>query len=320
MIITLFKKVIRSTRHEKTFSALGTINTVAVSGKNGVEALNAVYKRVLEIDNRMSAFKDDSDIVKINRSAGCEAQRINPDTFNLLKRSLEFSKLSKGAFDITIRPLTALWGIGKKQDYIPSKEEIEQVLPLVNYQDLLLDDKSCTAYLKKEGQAIDLGGIAKGYAADEVKQILLQYKIKSALINLGGNIVTLGHNPDGEPWRIGIQNPLAARGQYIGTLTATNQTIVTSGSNEQFFIKDGVRYHHIIDPRTGYPVNNDLLSVTAICECSTDADALTTAVFVSDIENTNSLLRSVNAQAIFVMQNSDVFVSEGLKNTFEKEF
>jgi thiamine biosynthesis lipoprotein len=185
---------------------------------------------------------------------------------------------------------------------------------------LLLDEKNCTAYLKKEGQAIDLGGIAKGYAADEVKRILMQYKVNNALINLGGNIITIGTNQEIAPWRIGIQNPLAARGQYIGTLLSTNQTIVTSGSNEQFFIKDGVRYHHILSPHTGYPVNNGLLSVTAICECSTDADALTTALFVSNIKDANSLLMNLNAQAIFVMENSDVFMTEGLKSTFERSF
>lgn len=320
MIIILLKREEIGTRYEKAFQALGTINTIVTYGENTVEALEKAHKRVLEIDDRMSAFKDDSDIVKINQCAGHKAQRISPDTFTLIKRSLEFSNLSNGAFDITIRPLTALWGIGKKQNYIPSKEEIEHVLSLVNYKDLLLDEKKCTAYLKKEGQAIDLGGIAKGYAADEVKRILMQYKIKNALINLGGNIITLGNNQEDAPWRIGIQNPLAPRGQYIGILSSTNQTIVTSGSNEQFFIKDGVRYHHILSPYTGYPVNNGILSVTAICENSADADAITTALFASNIKDANVLLSSVNAQAIFITENKDVFMTEGLKGTFERSF
>ncbi|MFL0198474.1 FAD:protein FMN transferase [Clostridium sp. WILCCON 0269] len=189
----------------------------------------------------MSAFKNDSNVMQINHYAGFEAQKINIDTFNLLKRALDFSRASGGAFDITIRPLT------------------------------------------EQRQSIDLGGIAKGYAADEVKRVLLQYKIENTLINLGGNTITMGHNPTGTPWRIGIQNPLFARGQYIVRISVTNKTVVTSGSNEQFFIKEGERYHHIIDPRTGYPSKNELLSVTVLCECSTDADAVTTALFVQNI-------------------------------------
>lgn len=320
MIIILFKKDAINTSNEKSFYSLGTINRIVAYGKDSEEALYKAYKRVLEIDDRMSAFKDDSDIAKINRCAGQEVQKVNADTFNLLKCSLEFSSLSNGAFDITIRPLTKLWDIGKKQNYIPPKEEIEQVLPLINYRDLVLDEKNCTAYLNKKGQAIDLGGIAKGYAADEVKRILLENKIDSALINLGGNIVTVGNNQGNTPWRIGIQNPLAVRGQYIGSILSTNQTIVTSGSNEQFFIKDGIRYHHILSPLTGYPVNKGVLSITAICECSRDADALTTALFVTGIDNVKSLLSKANAQAIFIMNNGDIFMTEGLRNTFERSF
>jgi len=316
----LFKRKKENNKYGKTFTALGTINNISCFGKKGEEALNVAYKRVLEIDNRMSAFKNDSDVMKINKSAGIEAQKINVDTFNLLKRSLDFSKCSEGAFDITIRPLTSLWGFSKKLNYIPKKEEIEKALPLVNYQDLILDDEESTAFLKKVGQAIDLGGIAKGYAADEVKRIFLQYKIKDAIINLGGNIVVLGHNERGEPWKIGIQNPFSITGNYIGTIKTTNKTIVTSGSNEQFFIKDGVRYHHILDPHSGYPVNKELLSVTVVCESSIDADAVTTALFVSDMDQAIPMLKSINAEGIFVMQNQQVYVTEGLQKKFEGSF
>ena len=319
-VITILKINNFENNHEKTFTALGTINTLTVFGEKGKEAIDAAIKRVLEIDDRMSAFKASSDVMKINLSSGIKVQKINKDTFNLLKQSIEFSMLSKGSFDITIGPLTSLWGFGKKMNYIPKLEEIQKILPLVNYQDLILDENNCTAFLEKNGQAIDLGSIAKGYAADEVKRILLQYKIKNALINLGGNIVVLGHNPEKKLWRIGIQNPFAARGNYIGTVRVEKGTIVTSGSNEQFFIKDGVRYHHIIDPRTGYPANKELLSVTVLCESSTYADALTTDLFVSGIENALSILKSAKAEAIFVMQNHDVFVTDGLRGNFERSF
>lgn len=315
--MTLMKEVTHK-KYEKTFLALGTINTITAFGTNGEEAINTAYKRVVEIDNRMSAFKENSDIMKINNSAGIKEQRINDDTFKVLKRALEFSKMSKGAFDVTIRPLTALWKIGIKENFVPNENEINKKLKLVNYEDLILNNKEKSAYLKNKGQAVDLGGIAKGYAADEVKRILLQYEIENALINLGGNILTIGYNLSGAPWQIGIQNPFDARGQYVGTVTVTNKTIVTSGSNEQFFIKDGVRYHHIINPHTGYQSTNGLLSVTVLCESSIDADAVTTAIFVQNIDESIALLKNIGAEAIFIMENKNIFITEGLRANFER--
>lgn len=305
-------------KYEETFFALGTMNMISAYGKNSEHAVRSAIERVNEISDRMSVYKAGSDIARINSSAGLESQEIHPDTYRLLKLSLGFSELSKGAFDITVRPLTKLWGIGKKHDYIPSEEEIGIALKLVNYRDLLFDGKGCRAGLRKAGQSLDLGGIAKGYAADEVRRILLGHGIIDALINLGGNIVAMGHREDGRPWQIGIQNPLSSRGEHIGTIEASDQTIVTSGSNEQFFIRDGVRYHHIIDPRTGFPAATDLLSVTSVCSCSTDADALTTAIFVSGITDSIRLLDSADAQAVFVTTNGDLFLTEGLANTFTR--
>ena len=303
---------------QKNFTALGTINSITAMGRESKEAIETACQRVLEIDDRMSAFKAGSDVMKINSSAGFKAERINRDTFILLKKSLYFSSVTKGAFDITIRPVTSLWDFGNKMNYIPERKQISQALSLVNYNDLELDEINCTAFLKNKGQAIDLGSIAKGYAADEVKGILQQYELKDALINLGGNIAVMGCSPKGTPWRIGVQNPFAATGNYIGTMNLSEGTIVTSGSNEQFFVKDGIRYHHIIDPRTGYPANQKIMSVTALCDSSVNADALTTALFVSGIEYARSLLDSFKAEGIFVMDNQDIYVSDGLRGIFER--
>jgi thiamine biosynthesis lipoprotein len=317
----MFKTAERiANRQEQTFFALCTINAIAAYGRNSRQAIDLAVKRVAEIDDRMSAFKYDSDVSRINRSAGQKAQKISRDTLEVLKLSLEFSRLSKGAFDVTVRPLTALWGIGKKNDFIPPKEEIEQILPLVNFNDIVLDEENSSAFLKNRGQAIDLGGIAKGYAADEVKRILESYGVENALINLGGNIIALGTKPDGSEWRVGVQNPMSVRGEYVGTLKTVNKTVVTSGSNEQFFIKDGLRYHHIIDPRTGFPVKNELLSVTAVCDSSAAADALTTALFVLGSADALPLLKLTESEAIFITQDLSVLVTEGLLNSFERNF
>lgn len=300
----------------RDFYALGTINSIKIYDSSDEAALETVVARINDIERHMSAFLPDSDIAEINRSAGTGYVSIHEDTYRLLERGLSFSKLSQGAFDITIRPLVELWGIGKKLNYIPGEEEVKKTLKLVSYKDLLLDRRKFRAKLKIPGQAIDLGGIAKGYAADEAKRILKENNIKNALINLGGNVLTMGQRPDCEPWQIGIQNPIAPTGNSLGRLTITDKTIVTSGSNERFFIKDGIRYHHLLDPRTGKPVQSSLLSVTVVTDCSTDADALTTALFVLGMEAGIPLLNKYRAEAIFITDQLGIYLTEGLKDIF----
>lgn len=318
-MIMLLTKVKGAEKVDRTFFALGTINNIKIfntRNEDAEDAMDEAIERINEIDDQMSAFKPESDISKISRNAGNGLQKVQKDTFELVRRAAAFGALSGGAFDITIRPLVELWGINKKGDFIPSNFEIQKALSLVNYQDIKLDEKSQSVSLKKSEQSLDLGGIAKGFAADEVKRILIKNGIHSAVINLGGNIITIGKRPDGQPWQIGIQNPFASRGVYLGVVSASNKTIVTSGSNEQFFIKDGVRYHHILDPHTGKPAQSSLLSVTVICSNSTDADALTTALFILGPEKSMPLLNERKADAIFVTEDLSVFATSGLKNKF----
>lgn len=312
----LIKEIAKNSYIDRSFFALGTINYIKVFGYEDKSLIDQAVEKVLEIDDMMSAFKRHSDVSRLSHNAGYRFVKINNETLKLLKHSIKFSKMSCGAFDITIRPLVELWGIGKKQNYIPSESEIENTKGLVNYNDILIDEDSFFASLKNPGQAVDLGSIAKGYAADEVRKILLNNGITNGLINLGGNIITIGNRPDGKPWQIGIQNPLAPTGQYLGILSVTDKTIVTSGSNERFFIKNGIRYHHILDPRTGRPAQSSLLSVTAVCDSSTDADALTTALFVLGLENGMHLLKKLKAQAIFITEDLGIITTDGLNEEF----
>jgi len=298
------------------FEALGTLNTITVYGRADDALLDCAVNRVLEIDSKMSAFKASSDISRLNRSAGRESVKLSPETISLLCLAKTFGTLSGGAFDVTVRPLAELWGIGKKHNFIPTRNERDEAAKLVCDQDLVINREDSTAYLKRPKQAVDLGGIAKGYAADEVKRILIEGGVASALVNLGGNIVAIGTHPDGKPWRIGVQNPAAATGEYLGVLSVADKTVVTPGSNEQFFMKDGVRHHHILDPRTGAPARSGLLSVTAICDRSARADALTTAVFVLGMEQGMKLLQKCNTGAVFVMEDLQVFATEGLLTDF----
>jgi thiamine biosynthesis lipoprotein len=305
--------------HTKEFQALGTKNQIMIYGSHSEGLLQRAINRVMEIDDKMSAFKPDSEISNINQNAGNNEVSISMETLELFDRAKKMSELSKGAFDITIGPLVRLWGIGKRGSFIPAGNEIKECLRMVHYQDLFTDREHKTAYLQNAGQSVDLGGIAKGYAADEVKKILVQGGVSCAVINLGGNIMTIGTKPDGSPWRIGIQNPLAPTGEYLGSVSVTDRTIVTSGSNERFFMKDGIRYHHLLDPRTGRPAKSGLLSVTVISEKSAEADALTTALFLLGIEEGLSLLKAFQAEAIFLIEDGRIFVTEGLRNNYQNK-
>jgi len=301
---------------KKIFKALGTVGSITIPDFTGNEGVTAAARRVMDIDNTMSVFKPDSEISRINAGAGMDFVAVSGETMGILKRSLYFSALSEGAFDITAAPLIDLWGIGKKQHVIPGEAEIQQAKDLVGYRGLVLDEKGGRAMLAHKGQRINLGGIAKGYAADEVRRILAEHGIQNALINLGGNIWVMGHKYGSLPWHVGVQHPLEPTGIPMGELQLTDATVVTSGSYEQCFFKNGVRYHHIIDPRSGRPAATGLLSVTAVGNSSMDMDALTTAVFVSGIEKGMKLLERLNAQAIFIGAGGEVYVTEGLQAQF----
>ncbi|MGE4353877.1 MAG: FAD:protein FMN transferase [Oscillospiraceae bacterium] len=296
---------------QKTFFALGTVNTITIWGDGSQYALQMAKERVLALDDRLSVFKPDSEISRINCAAGREFIKVHPDTFRIIETAIRFSELSDGAFDITSRPITALWGIGKKGDYIPTREKIIRTRELVGYKDILLDHSACAVMLKKPYQALDLGGIAKGYAADEVRRILLKNSVMEALINLGGTVIALGM-----PIKLGIQHPMAQTGTPMGTLSVTNTAAVTSGANEKYFIKDKVRYHHILDPRTGSPANSGLMSITLIGENAMALDAAATAVFVLGISKSLPLLERCGMEGIFVAESLDVLTTAGVQNKF----
>lgn len=288
------------------FYALGTENSITLESENAEDVAEKIIARVRNIEEKMSAFKSKSEVAEISRCAGRVPVRVSDELFYILETALEISRVSKGAFDVTVRPLTSLWNIGKGTDVIPKESEIEKAKSLVGYETLVLDSQEKTAFLTKLGGALDLGGIAKGYAADEAKRILLDNGINKGLINFGGNIVTVGSGFDRAPWKIGIQNPLSTRSDYVTTLEIENKSIVTSAVNERFFIKDSMRYHHIISPLTGYPAQSELLSVTVIDDCSMTADVLSTAAYVLGLLEGSRLIKQFGAQAIFITQNGDI--------------
>jgi thiamine biosynthesis lipoprotein len=286
---------------------LGTACVVNLYEGGRKETYRKIFDRLREIENTMSANLEDSDLGRINAAAGIKAVKAHPDTIKVLKRALHFAELSGGAFDPTVGPLVKLWDIGSGNEKIPGEEEITKALSLINRREIIIDEAAGTVFLPRPGMGLDLGAIAKGYAADEAARIIAGAGIERALVDLGGNILVKGPKPDGSPWRVGIQNPTDNRGAYIGISEVTNKTLVTSGVYERFFESGGKRYHHILSTRTGYPVESGLLSVTVISGSSMDADALSTALFALGYEAGLPLAESMeNTEAIFIFGDRTV--------------
>jgi thiamine biosynthesis lipoprotein len=310
---------------------LGTICQVRLYGQGSDLVYNRIFARLREIENTMSVNMADTAVDRINRNAGAEAVEAPADLLEVIERSLFYARLSGGAFDPSIGPLVKLWGIGTATERLPSGSEIASLLPLVDYRHVEIDRERKRVFLRKSGMALDLGAIAKGYAADEVAAILREAGIRGAVIDLGGNVFALGDRSvlDARAggralnWRIGIQDPLKERGTYIGVMEIRDKSVVTSGIYERYMEADGKRYHHILSSRDGYPVANGLLSVTIVADHSIDADALSTAVFALGYEKGRALLESPElkgiagqAEAAFVFADRSVRLTAGMAEYF----
>ncbi len=303
---------------EKTEYVLGTICSIQVYDGDKEKAISSAFKRIKDIENKMSVNKSGTELDNVADNAGKSYVKVSDDTLYVLERGKYYSDQSKGAFDITIGPLVKLWGIGTDKARLPSIQEINEKKALVNYKDLAIDEKNKKVMLNKAGMSLDLGGIAKGYAADEATRILKENGVKHAIVNLGGNVLAINDNPEGRPWTIGIQNPFDTRGDSLGTINVTNKTVVTSGIYERFFEKDGKKYHHILNPFTGYPMDNSLASVTLVTDVSIDADAMTKNIFYKGIEKGPEYVKTLKGvEAIFVTKNKEVYITDGLKGNFE---
>ena len=239
-----------------------------------------------------------SDISKINASDG-QPVEVDSETAELIEKGLYYSKLSGGKFDITIAPLSELWDIKNNPGNIPDEASIKEAISHINYQNVLVEGNTVT--LKDPDAAIDLGGIAKGFIADKLKVYLKSEGIEHGQIDLGGNLLTIGSKTDGSDFHFGIQKPFAETNETITTVDVHDQSVVSSGIYERYFKKNGRIYHHLLDPETGYPFENNLLQVTIISGQSTDGDGLSTACFALGLEQGSRLIESLeDIQAIFV--------------------
>ena len=292
-------------------TGMGTIMTHTAYGRNAQAALQTVAEEARRLERMLSRFVPESDIAVLNRTAGKSRQSVGAETFAILSEAKRLSAQTGGSFDVTVGPLVDLWDF-RHATAPPSPARIRQAAALVNYRDVTLYPDTCEAMLRRHGQALDLGGIGKGYASDAFMRLFQSLGISSAFSNLGGNISTLGARPDGSPWRVGIRHP---RGDgLICAIEVVGKAVVTSGDYERFFLdSSGKRYHHILDPRTGRPAAKGLISVTVVADSAMEADALSTALLASGMEKGLKWFQQCSAaQAILIDEHLNLYCSAGL--------
>ena len=266
--------------------------------------LDGLKKLCEKYDTMCTTTNTDSELYKLNHANG-QPFTVSSETANLIQEGIHYSELSGGAFDLTIEPVSALWDFKADKPTVPSSDAIAQAVSHVDYTKVDIQDNTVT--LEDPEAGIDLGAIAKGYIADQVKTYLKKQGIKHAIINLGGNVDVIGTKPDGSKYNIGIQKPFDESGEAITSVQLKDQTVVTSGIYERYFKKNGKLYHHILDPRTGYPCENNLYSVSIITDSSTKADALSTTCFLLGYEKGMELIQSMDGvEAIFITDDEKV--------------
>ena len=297
---------------------LGTIVRITIYDEKIPEGIfTEIFNLIIDYENRLSRNIEESEISEINRNAGLKPVEISDTTFTLLEKGLNYSSVPGSSFDITIGPLVSLWGIGTEDAKLPEYPEIKKAMEKVDYKKLILDKNRSTAYLTEKGMEVDCGAIAKGYIADRAADLLKAKKITSAIINLGGNVLVIGGKPDNKFFRIGIQDPDDTRGEYIGIAEIEGKSLVTSGIYERYFEKDGIRYHHILDPETGYPVKSSILGITVLTDNSVDGDALSTTLFTMGIEKGLELAeKTENTEVLFVSDKGKLYMTKGFSDIF----
>ncbi|OWA34729.1 thiamine biosynthesis protein ApbE [Saccharibacillus sp. O16] len=300
-----------------TFYVYDTVATIKIYDEKATEQnVDEIRDLLGKIDRELSRTNPDSDLYKVNAAAGQQAVQVSQGTFDAVKKALDYAEATHGLLDPTVGPLINLWDIGHQDAKVPNKNELETARRLTDYHKVVMDEANRTIKLEQPGMVLDLGSIGKGYAADQVSLYMQQHHLNSALINLGGSsIVAVGSKPGGADWNVGLQDPDKNRGSQLGTIKINNETIDSSGVYERYFMQDGVRYHHILDPRTGYPTQNGLMSITIVSDNATDADALSTAAFVMGLKDGMAYIeRQKGVEAFFVMDDNQIYATSGLKD------
>lgn len=296
---------------------LDTVISITLYSDDAEEQIDKCFKIAEKYENYFSNTIAESDISKIN-NANHQPVKVHKETAELLNKGIYYSELSGGKFDITVGSLSNLWDFDNNTGNVPSDDQISQALSVVDYSKVHVDGTTVT--YSGDG-IIDLGGIAKGYIADEIKSYLNSEGITEGMINLGGNVLCVGPKEDNSSYNIGLQEPFSDDGSIIASVKVKDQSVVTSGTYQRYFKKDGKLYHHILDLSSGYPIDNGLSSVTIITDSSVDADALSTTVFTMGPEDGKDFVEGLdNVEAIFITTSNEIFYTSGIGTTipFEK--
>lgn len=282
--------------------------TLTVYGTEDDSILDQCLSQCRDYEQLLSRTITGSDINRVNLGRGKPVE-VHAETAALINQAIAYGQLSGGIFDCSIAPLSTLWDFHSETHIIPSGSKLQSALSHVDYRKIKVHENTVT--LEDPLMEIDLGGIAKGFIADQIKEYLESQNVSSALINLGGNVLAMGNKPDGSLWNIGIQRPFATAGISIATAAISDQSLVTSGVYERYFEKDGVLYHHLLDPSTGYPFENELYSVTILSDSSTEADALSTTCFGLGLEKGLEMIESLEGvEALFVTSDEELHYSK----------
>ncbi len=285
-----------------------TVFASSAEGKPLRKTVGNCFRRMEEVAQKLNYYNPESEISEINRNSGVRAVKVSAETFRLIEKALWVSDLVGGAFDITVRPVYSLWDF--RRGRVPSPEEIERARRKVGYRKVVLNREEMSVFLTERGMEIDLGGVLKGYLADLCTEILRKGGADAGMVALSGDIRVFGTKPTGGLWRIGVRNP---RGQgIIAVIEVKEGAVSTSGDYERFFLKNGKRYHHIIDPRTGYPAEG-VWSATVVAEEGVLADALSTALLIVGAEGLKRVLKQLSAEFLIVEKGGKVRASRGLR-------
>lgn len=289
------------------------ISTENVNGELILKKSTDIMKKLEHI---LSFYNDNSDITKINKNAGKDFVNVSDSTFEIIKKSKYYSQLTDGLFDISVAPLVKAWSICNDSPKVLNNDTINKLLPLINYNDIILDEENISIMLNKENQKIDLGGIAKGYIADLIIDFYKENNVKSAIVNIGGNIKVLGRKSHEDLWQVGIYKPIKHSTDIICSLAVEDLSIVTSGVYERAFINNNKLYHHILDPHTGYPASTDIMSITIVNESSLLCDALATPLLIMGTFEASKFMQNHNIEGIIITTNNKIILSKSLLNKF----
>lgn len=299
----------KETKQTAEIFAMNTIMNLTVYGEEASQMLKEARELIQTYENLLSVNVETSDVAKLNRAGGQPVQ-VSAETYELIQKSLDISKQTDGIFDISIYPLVRAWGFTEEEYRIPSEDERKQIAGIIDYRRIELKEDHTVVI--PEPMQIDLGGIAKGYVSDKLMDLFREWGAEAAIVSLGGNVQTYGKKPDGTPFTVGITDPADGE-SMLGTIEVGQTAVITSGSYQRYFERDGVRYHHIMDKETGAPAESDLTSVTILCENGETADSIATAMFVMGKERAIAFDQEHHEiSCILIDKKNEVWTSEGI--------